>query len=51
MENNWAAQFQARVQKSIAKERNASLATLANLECAGKLDWAIKLNVWFAVSN
>ena len=51
MDKSWAAESRAKVQKSTAKEENASLAILGNLGCVGKLDLAIKSNAWCAVSK
>ena len=51
MGKSWVAPFQARARKNIAKGRCVSHAILANLECVGGQDWAIKLNAWSAVSK
>ena len=50
-DKSWAAECQARVRRSTAKEGNASHAILGNWECAGKLDLATRLNAWCAASN
>ena len=51
MDKSWAAESRAKVKKSTAKEKNASLAILGNLGCVGKLDLAIKSNAWCAASK